>query len=140
MNEFEAHENSYDHQHKKRFQEMKAMQRKPVDPSRREREERASGVGIVIKPISLAAAEAGEKKAGGFKKGGFKSAFGEEPSAGVAGASGSAGNGAGGAGFKKIGAGAPEVGVKGVVEAEELESDTEDEEGYERYDPARPTD
>ncbi|KAF8539753.1 hypothetical protein BDD12DRAFT_836765 [Trichophaea hybrida] len=61
IHEFEAHENSYDHQHKKRFQEMKAMQ-KPTFT-------RTTDDNGGIKSISLVA----EKKG---KKGGFKSAFG----------------------------------------------------------------
>ncbi|KAL0633566.1 hypothetical protein Q9L58_007526 [Maublancomyces gigas] len=143
MNEFEAHENSYDHQHKKRFQEMKAMQRDPsTAEKRRERERRQdekAGV-ITIKPLKL---NVDEKKSGGFKKGGFKSAFG-----GGGGGGGGGGNEVEaekkvtpGGGFKKASAAGveePAVVAKtdgGVVE----ESDTEDE-GYEIYDPAKPTD
>lgn len=114
------------------------MQRDPsTAEKRRERERRQdekAGV-ITIKPLKL---NADEKKTGGFKKGGFRSAFGgevetEKKSVPVA--------GGGGGGFKKAfvagGEGAV-VGGKtdsGVGE----ESDTEDE-GYERYDPAKPTD
>jgi len=36
MNEFEAHESSYDHQHKKRLKEMKEMQRQ-VQPKKEEK-------------------------------------------------------------------------------------------------------
>jgi len=143
MNEFESHENSYDHQHKKRFLEMKAMQRDPSNAEkRRERERRQdekAGV-ITIKPIKLGG-DGGEKKGGGFKKSGFKSAFGS-----------SGGGGGGGGGFKKVFGGQEEEAmteVQGKKEVEEvkvmeedmvaIESDTEDE-GWERYDPARPTD
>ncbi|CAZ80094.1 unnamed protein product [Tuber melanosporum] len=123
-NEYEAHENSYDHQHKKRFQEMKAMQRDPASVERRrERERRRMDEGIaVIKPIKIE-----EKRAvgGGFKKGGFRNAFGR-------------GEEGGGAKMEVGGGGAAGAGgVGGVVGVEE--SDTEDE-GWERYDPARPTD
>ncbi|KAI5852960.1 hypothetical protein DFP73DRAFT_24569 [Morchella snyderi] len=132
MNEFEAHENSYDHQHKKRFQEMKAMQRDPsTAEKRRERERRQdekAGV-ITIKPLKLAA---DEKKAGGFKKGGFKSAFGKEEEKKVVPAASIGG-------FKKAFAAPEEIKVAGAVAAVAEESDTEDE-GYERYDPAKPTD
>lgn len=130
MNEFEAHENSYDHQHKKRFQEMKAMQRDPsTAEKRRERERRQdekAGV-ITIKPLKLAA---DEKKAGGFKKGGFKSAFGNEEEKKVVPAASMGG-------FKKAFVAPEESKVAGATVAEE--SGTEDE-GYERYDPAKPTD
>ena len=37
MNEFEAHESSYDHQHKKRLKEMKEMQRQVVQPKKEEK-------------------------------------------------------------------------------------------------------
>ncbi|KAI9673239.1 MAG: hypothetical protein M1829_004304 [Trizodia sp. TS-e1964] len=122
MNEFEAHESSYDHQHKKRLKEMKQMQRDPLASTKARKAERKadekSGL-ITIKPLSLSGPPAG---AGGFKKGGFKSAFG---------------------GPKKEADPAVPVGVvtKVVVgdKAEALESDTEDE-GYEMYDPRNPTD
>ncbi|KAL7269610.1 hypothetical protein RUND412_007713 [Rhizina undulata] len=121
MNEYEAHENSYDHQHKKRFLEMKAMQRDPTTAEkRRERERRQeekAGV-ITIKPIKLSE----EKEKGGFKKGGFKSAFGEEKKLG-------------GGGFKKV-FGGVEVGGAGREDGTE-ESDTD---GENNYDPANPTD
>jgi len=97
------------------------MQRDPASAERRrERERRRMDEGIaVIKPIKIE-----EKRAvgGGFKKGGFKNAFGGGEGGGV---KMEVGVGAGGGG-----------GVCGVIEVEE--SDTEDE-GWERYDPARPT-
>ena len=64
MNEYEAHESSYDHQHKKRLKEMKEMQRQ-VQPKKEEK-----GPLVQIKLGGMG------KSAGGFKKGGFKSAFG----------------------------------------------------------------
>ena len=76
IHEYEAHENSYDHQHKKRFAEMKALQ-KPVARARRPSNE-------VVKPMAL-----GEKS---MKKGGFKAAFG---------GGGSGGGGGGDEGAKK---------------------------------------
>ena len=102
------------------------MQRDPASAERRrERERRRMDEGIaVIKPIKIE-----EKRAvgGGFKKGGFKNAFG--------------GGGEGGGGVKMEvgvgvgGAGGVGGGGGGVIDVEE--SDTEDE-GWERYDPARP--
>ncbi|EPS36522.1 hypothetical protein H072_9944 [Dactylellina haptotyla CBS 200.50] len=82
MNEFEAHESSYDHQHKKRFMEMKQMQRGASSiEARRERERRAeekAGL-ITIKPLR----PHGEESLAGnlddatvrVGKKGFKSAF-----------------------------------------------------------------
>ena len=63
MNEYEAHESSYDHQHKKRLKEMKEMQRQ-VQPKKEEK-------GPLVS-IKLGAAKS---SGGAFKKGGFKSAF-----------------------------------------------------------------
>jgi hypothetical protein len=67
MNEFEAHESSYDHQHKKRLKEMKEMQRQ-VQPKK---EEKGPLMQIKIGGSTKSAAAGG----GGFKKGGFKNAF-----------------------------------------------------------------
>ncbi|KAI9795619.1 MAG: hypothetical protein M1833_006940 [Piccolia ochrophora] len=145
MNEFEAHESSYDHQHKKRLKEMKQMQRDPLASTKARKAERKadekSGL-ITIKPVKRdappPAAGANAGSGSGFKKGGFKSAFGadvkveeeEEPQPTPAAPKP-------GAGFKKVFAGTEE-GVKESGEEVE-ESDTEDE-GYEMYDPERPTD
>jgi hypothetical protein len=72
MNEFEAHESSYDHLHKKRLKEMKEMQRQVGTSTNKGREEK----GPLVK-IQLGGKKEGEgAKPGGFKKGGFKSAFG----------------------------------------------------------------
>ncbi|KAI5843634.1 zinc finger domain-containing protein [Tricharina praecox] len=109
VHEYEAHENSYDHQHKKRFQEMKALQ-KPIARPRRASLEHGG-----IKPISL-----GDGAAGAKKKGGFRSAF--------------------GGGEVKID-GAPPAAKMEEREREHegvVESESEDE-GWERYDPERPT-
>jgi len=67
MNEFEAHESSYDHQHKKRLKEMKEMQRQ-VQPKK---EEKGPLMQIKIGGTPKSASQTG----GGFKRGGFKSAF-----------------------------------------------------------------
>ncbi|RVD85230.1 uncharacterized protein DFL_003557 [Arthrobotrys flagrans] len=83
MNEFEAHESSYDHQHKKRFMEMKQMQRGASSvEARRERERRAeekAGL-ITIKPLRTQGDNGGSKhsddSAPRAGKKGFKSAFG----------------------------------------------------------------
>ena len=67
MNEFEAHESSYDHQHKKRLKEMKEMQRQ-VQPKR---EEKGPLMQIKLGSSTKTTTSGG----GGFKKGGFKNAF-----------------------------------------------------------------
>ena len=67
MNEFDAHESSYDHQHKKRLKEMKEMQRQ-VQPKK---EEKGPLMQIKLGGPTKNAATSG----GGFKKGGFKNAF-----------------------------------------------------------------
>ncbi|EXJ90584.1 hypothetical protein A1O1_03687 [Capronia coronata CBS 617.96] len=70
MNEFEAHESSYDHQHKKRLKEMKEMQRQ-VQPKKEEK-----GPLMQIKlGTGTKSATAAAGGGGGFKKGGFKNAF-----------------------------------------------------------------
>ena len=149
MNEYEAHESSYDHQHKKvihtiqthplehlhfsklvsaeqtqRLKEMKQMQRDPNASDKARRAERRadekSGL-ISIKPIKIETKPAASGS--GFKKGGFKSAFG----------------GSSGETTKP---------VLGVVEAfkdeqanEPEKKDLEETEdfGYEYYDPRKPT-
>lgn len=67
MNEFEAHESSYDHQHKKRLKEMKEMQRQ-VQPKK---EEKGPLMQIKLGSTNKTTATG----SGGFKKGGFKNAF-----------------------------------------------------------------
>lgn len=68
MNEFEAHESSYDHQHKKRLKEMKEMQRQ-VQPKKEEK-------GPLMQIKLGSASKPATSGSGGFKKGGFKNAFG----------------------------------------------------------------
>lgn len=68
MNEFEAHESSYDHQHKKRLKEMKEMQRQVKDSVPR-KEERGPLMSIKLGPSKDKDSGGG---GGGFKKGGFK--------------------------------------------------------------------
>lgn len=131
-NEYEAHLSSYDHSHKVRLKEMRAMTRDPTAAARaRKAEARADGV-ISIQLGGGAGANGGGGgfKKGGFKKSGFKSAFAaasEEEEKG--------------AGVKKEDA--HEAKVKSAALGQgfgvEMESDTEDE-GYEVYDPRFPTD
>ncbi|KIW55735.1 hypothetical protein PV05_04464 [Exophiala xenobiotica] len=67
MNEFEVHESSYDHQHKKRLKEMKEMQRQ-VQPKKEEK-------GPLMQIKLGGATKSSATGSGGFKKGGFKNAF-----------------------------------------------------------------
>lgn len=141
-NEYEAHLSSYDHSHKVRLKEMRAMTRDPHAAARaRKAEEKAGGViSIQLGGNSEAAAAAngggggagggggGGFKKGGFKKSGFKNAF--------------APVGGGEAEDNAWAAGDGDAGVKRVNIAcrdNTGESDTEDE-GYEMYDPQFPTD
>lgn len=69
MNEFEAHESSYDHQHRKRLKDMKEMQRQVQTSGRKE--EKGPLMSIKLGAGSSKSSGGG----GGFKKGGFKNAF-----------------------------------------------------------------
>lgn len=84
MNDYEAHLSSYDHSHKQRLKDMKAMVRDP-NAGARARKAEAKADGLVS--IKVAGNESGTGggggglggggfKKGGFKKSGFKSAFG----------------------------------------------------------------
>ena len=75
MNEYEAHEGSYDHQHKKRLKEMKEMQRSVKGVSDANRP--VGGEKGPLMKIQLGGKKEEGAKAGGggFKKGGFKNAF-----------------------------------------------------------------
>jgi hypothetical protein len=115
MNELDAHLSSYDHAHRKRLQDMKKMQSDPraAEKARRAERKEAEKTGLVS--IKL---DPKTKKSGG--------------ATGKGGANGMAG-------FTKIG-GNGELGKKVAVDKlEDNESDTDDE-GYEYYDPRKPTD
>jgi hypothetical protein len=135
MNDYEAHLSSYDHSHKQRLKDMKAMVRDPNAAARaRRQEQKAEGV-ISIK-LGEAAASSGTGaggggggfKKGGFKKSGFKSAF--VPVEDEAAAEKDD--------VSKKEEEAPSA-LGSLPKSELVESDTEDE-GYEVYDPRRPTD
>lgn len=131
MNEFEAHESSYDHQHKKRLKEMKEMQRQVVRDSGPTRKEE-KGVLMSIKLGGSKEKEAGG--AGGFRKGGFKKMNAFVSVAGVE--EGADADADGDKGVKR------EEGERGMVDENEnvevdADSDVTDEEDY--YDPRRPT-
>ncbi len=156
MNDYEAHLSSYDHSHRQRMKDMKQMVKDPTAGARaRKAEAKADGL-ISIKlgdvgggggganttatttttttttTTGSAAASGGGFKKGGFKKSGFKSAF--------------APVGGGGAADEDVRddklSNRETDGVetrKPVLIDENMESDTDDE-GYELYDPRRPTD
>ncbi|KAK5019132.1 hypothetical protein BJ546DRAFT_119164 [Cryomyces antarcticus] len=139
MNEFEAHESSYDHSHKKRLKEMKQMTRDPLATDKARRAERRadekSGL-IAIKPISLSANATSTSAGKGFKRGGFKSAFGAPADTAVEGSDNKP--------FAKQEGRVVETGgsvVKTVVGvgAEEEEEEDERDLGYEYYNPLLPT-
>ncbi|KAI0171544.1 hypothetical protein BJ166DRAFT_224534 [Pestalotiopsis sp. NC0098] len=131
MNDYEAHLSSYDHSHRQRMKDMKQMVKDPTAAARARKAEQKSDGLISIKlgegggsgGGSTAGAASGFKK-GGFKKSGFKSAF--------APAGGEEGKSAGDAPTSEV------VKEKKIVGLQD-ESDTEDE-GYEMYDPRKPTD
>ncbi|KAH8686595.1 hypothetical protein BGZ61DRAFT_479694 [Ilyonectria robusta] len=131
MNEYEAHLSSYDHSHKQRLKDMKAMVRDPNAGSRaRKAEAKADGL-VSIKLAGQDAANttgAGGFKKGGFKKSGFKSAFTrvEGPASGPEKAP------------KPTNVLEPPTVNPGLQKGLSEESDTEDE-GYEVYDPRFPT-
>ncbi|TWU71351.1 hypothetical protein ED733_002913 [Metarhizium rileyi] len=125
MNEYEAHLSSYDHSHKQRLKDMKAMVRDP-NAGARARKAEAKADGLVS--IKLQGQEgpssstgSGGFRKGGFKKSGFKSAFAPADS------------------VEKTAQSAPTTAIKPAVKDTLVESDTEDE-GYEVYDPRNPTD
>lgn len=131
MNDYEAHLSSYDHSHRQRMKDMKQMVKDPTAAARARKAEQKSDGLISIKlgegggsgGGSTTGAASGFKK-GGFKKSGFKSAF--------APAGGEEGKSAGDAPASDV------VKEKKIVGLQD-ESDTEDE-GYEMYDPRKPTD
>lgn len=112
MNEFEAHESSYDHQHKKRLKEMKEMQRQ-VQPKKEEK-------GPLMQ-IKLGGTSKNTTSGGGFKKGGFKNAFApaEEESK------------------PNLENKEDDEGTEEKPEPEAADSDVTDDDDY--YDPRRPT-
>ncbi|KAF5021087.1 hypothetical protein F66182_6876 [Fusarium sp. NRRL 66182] len=142
MNDYEAHLSSYDHSHKQRLKDMKAMVRDPNAGSRaRKAEAKADGIISIKLPGQeaasasasgggAAAAGGGGFKKGGFKKSGFKSAFTKVESSGGTAIT-----------DKPKPANAPESAPvnPGLQKNLSSESDTEDE-GYEVYDPRVPTD
>ncbi|CAI7666131.1 unnamed protein product [Penicillium manginii] len=78
--EYEAHIGSYDHQHRKRLQDLKQLSRDPNAAEKARRAERKADADAGLRVIdsgtpAVAEAVSFAPKAGGFKKGGFKSSF-----------------------------------------------------------------
>ncbi|KAJ5770850.1 uncharacterized protein N7511_002901 [Penicillium nucicola] len=76
--EYEAHIGSYDHQHRKRLQDLKQLSRDPNAAEKARRAERKADAEAGLKVIETPDAAASTpvaKSGGGFKKGGFKSSF-----------------------------------------------------------------
>ncbi|KAE8362482.1 hypothetical protein BDV27DRAFT_17844 [Aspergillus caelatus] len=79
--EYEAHISSYDHQHRKRLQDLKQLSRDPNAAEKARRAERRADAEAGLRVIDTKAGAAvgtgggGGGGGGGFKKGGFKSSF-----------------------------------------------------------------
>jgi hypothetical protein len=136
MNDYEAHLGSYDHSHKQRLKDMKAMVRDPNAGSRaRKAEAKADGLISIKLPgqeVAPGGGGGGFKK-GGFKKSGFKSAFTKVESSGSGSTSSTTEK------PKPTNALEPTPVNPGLQKNLSPESDTEDE-GYEVYNPRFPTD
>lgn len=136
MNDYEAHLGSYDHSHKQRLKDMKAMVRDPNAGSRaRKAEAKADGLISIKLPGQEAApgTAGGGFKKGGFKKSGFKSAFTNVESSGSGSTSSTTEK------PTPTHALEPAPVNPGLQKNLSPESDTEDE-GYEVYNPRFPTD
>ncbi|KOS18915.1 G patch domain-containing protein 8 [Escovopsis weberi] len=158
MNDYEAHLSSYDHSHKQRMKDMKAMVRDPNAGARaRKAEAKADGM-VSIKlpgqdangPSSAGGGGGGGAnggggagfKKGGFKKTGFKSAFapvesadGSRTTTPVTATPATTSSTPGAAAAASSAFTRPALAQRDAL----VESDTEDE-GYEVYDPRFPTD
>lgn len=152
MNDYEAHLSSYDHSHKQRLKDMKAMVRDPnAGAKARKAEAKADGmVSIKLSDQETPSSGGSGFKKGGFKKTGFKSAFApidnQAPAAAAAAPTQSLATESSHEPTdehadaleeteKRSSSPPPPRFYKGSL----VESDTEDE-GYEVYDPRFPTD
>ncbi|KAL2001692.1 hypothetical protein VTN02DRAFT_1384 [Thermoascus thermophilus] len=75
--EYEAHISSYDHQHRKRLQDLKQLSRDPNAAERARRAEKKADAEAGLRVIDPheGGSGTGTSGGGGFKKGGFKSSF-----------------------------------------------------------------
>lgn len=135
MNDYEAHLSSYDHSHKQRMKDMKAMVRDPNAGARaRKAEAKADGM-VSIKMPDGSTSTGGGGSGGGFKKGGFKKSGFKST---MTPAEGQAQSQTQTQAQPAAPAPVPTTSTKPPLSTLD-ESDTEDE-GYEMYDPRYPTD
>ncbi|KAL4745700.1 hypothetical protein BDW72DRAFT_49947 [Aspergillus terricola var. indicus] len=75
--EYEAHIGSYDHQHRKRLQDLKQLSRDPnaAEKARRAEKKADAEAGLRVLDTAKTGSASGTGSSGGFKKGGFKSSF-----------------------------------------------------------------
>ncbi|KAL1981248.1 hypothetical protein VTN96DRAFT_2847 [Rasamsonia emersonii] len=74
--EYEAHISSYDHQHRKRLQDLKQLSRDPNAAERARRAEKKADAEAGLRVLDNdTTPSTGGGGGGGFKKGGFKSSF-----------------------------------------------------------------
>ncbi|KAL4868938.1 hypothetical protein BDV12DRAFT_89830 [Aspergillus spectabilis] len=78
--EYEAHIGSYDHQHRKRLQDLKQLSRDPLAAEKARRAEKKADAEAGLRVLDPAKTGTGPSTggsggSGGFKKGGFKSSF-----------------------------------------------------------------
>ncbi|EKV08497.1 Zinc finger, C2H2 [Penicillium digitatum] len=143
--EYEAHIGSYDHQHRKRLQDLKQLTRDPNAVEKNRRAERKAdaqaGLKVIETPVEKVAPSGGST---GFKKGGFKSSFAAvkgtvAPTAPVK--KNVLGDDEEDDNPKTKGDNPSKVGRPQKSECGDLESETDEEYGQEGYyDPRRPTD
>ncbi|KAK9369135.1 hypothetical protein V1509DRAFT_510633 [Lipomyces kononenkoae] len=128
MDEYENHTNSYEHQHRKRFNELRQMQKDTSSiQQRREREAKESGMrAIALDTVNIGTSSSTTKSAG-FKTigGGFKRLGGDQRQ------EGSNITSDGTVGMNTSGA---------TTRPADVGSDSESDGDYEHYDPRFPTD
>ncbi|KAL4811877.1 hypothetical protein BDW67DRAFT_171105 [Aspergillus spinulosporus] len=75
--EYEAHIGSYDHQHRKRLQDLKQLSRDPnaAEKARRAEKKADAEAGLRVLDTAKTRSASSTGSSGGFKKGGFKSSF-----------------------------------------------------------------
>ncbi|OOQ86781.1 C2H2 finger domain protein [Penicillium brasilianum] len=164
--EYEAHISSYDHQHRKRLQDLKQLSRDPNAAEKARRAERKADAEAGLKVLDAPGGNASVKGVksgggggggggGGFKKGGFKSSFstvkgpvapvrknvlGDDEEEDDDRGGGEVGLGGG----KEKAGGGGSLGERGEEVRQDAESDTDEEysrdrEGGGYYDPRSPT-
>lgn len=148
MNDYEAHLSSYDHSHKQRLKDMKAMVRDPNAGARARRAEaKADGIVSIKIPqndpssqqLAGGTSGGGGFKKGGFKKSGFKSAFAPVDAPSATASATPAKTSENDTRRAPLDASTAPLAALAAERQDLVESDTDDE-GYEYYDPRYPTD